>query len=254
MVPGVDPRALRRQSGPVGPDPQLRRPVGPEQEHVAVLGQPAHVRRPAGFRSLPGDLDIAVQLAQPGDRGLGLRPADVAFGVEDLPAEVRQFDLVGIDAVQAPHSARGQRERGDAAGAAHAEDRHPRIAQQGLRFPGTRPRGEVEPPVVPDCPVEPPAVALGETGRQGSGRILHIPGGHELLCGCAQGPGRLGRVARLAVVHDLRRRAAAVHGRQHHPPPAVGIGHLGGKPVSHSANPNLAARYPVRRMLRLYLC
>ncbi len=135
VVARVDPRALRGQAGPVRPGPQLGRLVGAEQEHVAVPGQARDVLDGGSLKSLAGDLDVAVEAAEPGDRCFGLWPAEVILGVDDLPAEVGEFHLVGVHAVQAPDAAGGQRHGGDSAGAANAEDRHPGRAQPRLRVP-----------------------------------------------------------------------------------------------------------------------
>lgn len=118
VVARVDPRALGRQAGPVGPRPQGRRLVRAEQKHVAVPRETEHVLLAGRLQPLPGYRNVAVQAAQPGNRRIDLWLADVIFRIDDLPAEIGQLNRIEVNAVQFPDAGRGQRHGRDSASAA----------------------------------------------------------------------------------------------------------------------------------------
>jgi hypothetical protein len=108
-----------------GPLPHLGRLVGGQQQHIAVPGQPPHVSYGLHQQSLARYRDVGVQSSQSGHGRFGLGPADVRLGVDDLAAQVGQFDQVGVHAVQPSHSGGGQGQCGDAAGSPDADHRDP---------------------------------------------------------------------------------------------------------------------------------
>src|SRR5437870_8115946 len=55
------------------------------------------------------DLDLGVHGAEAFGSGLGLRPVDVAFRVQQLPLEIREFDDIPVDESTMPHAGPGEK-------------------------------------------------------------------------------------------------------------------------------------------------
>jgi len=78
--------------------------------------------------------DIRIDRIERGARGVHLHRADGFAPIQDLPLEIRQVDLVGIDQREPADAGRGEVERCRAAQPARADDQRVRGAQLFLSF------------------------------------------------------------------------------------------------------------------------
>src|SRR2546426_756981 len=103
-------------------DPNLLDVRSPSVDHIQGSGRRLTEEQTKGFAGLNRpdrrgmdvprdrfDLDLGVHGAEAFRSGLRLRPVDVAFGVQQLPLEIREFDDISVDEPKMPHAGPGEK-------------------------------------------------------------------------------------------------------------------------------------------------
>ncbi len=171
-VAAGDPWRRGPLAGGGGPVLDLPGPVGAQGEDVAAGHQAVQVLGALDLRLLPGHADRRVDRPQPLHGGLDFGTAQIGLGVEELPCEIRQFDLVVVDQVQVPDPGGGQGERHTRTRAADAEYDHGPGFDPLLRGPRRRARREIDPAIERLAARVAFAFARGEGRGVLSGRVL----------------------------------------------------------------------------------